>query len=410
MNNQPHILLVGNDPSLAAEFEPAIAALRKMKPILRSVAAGQQAVEAARSWRPQLALVDMQADLAPLKTLAREIQLGAPETAVVGVFRPDIFSHEAQESVLLIDAVRAGVRDFLRRPPSSADLEALLERLLGAAPRTQAHLGKVITFLSNKGGVGKSTLAVNTACELARRHPQRVLLVDASLQIGSCASMLDLHPAATLADAARQCDRLDETLLEQLTVVHPSGLHLLAAPHDAVESADVTDEIVSRVLSLARRSYDYVVVDTFPLLDRVAVAVLDLSDAVYIVFENTVPTLLGIVKLLDLFRNLGVSVERQRLVLNRFQNVLGNPRAAEVSQRLGRDLTHTIGYDSRFVTAANMGEPYLARAGRFRSARRQLLRLIDEIDRLPSQPGSIPFARTMIGSTVSSELLEAEPS
>ena len=408
MTTQPHILLVGDDPTLAVEFEAAVGALRKTRPVLRAVAAGRQAVEAARSWRPQVALVDMHADLEPLKTLTHEIRHSAPETAVVGVFRPDIFSHEAQESVLLIDAVRAGVRDFLRRPPSSADLEALLDRLLVAAPRGPVQLGKVITFLSNKGGVGKSTLAVNVACGLAKRHPDRVLLVDASLQIGSCASMLNLHPTATLSDAVHQQSRLDETLLRQLTVMHPSGLHLLAAPLDAVEAAEVNDEVVSRVLSLARRSYDYIIVDTFPLLDRIAVAVLDLTDAAYIVFENTVPTLLGIVKLLDLLGKLGVPVERQRLVLNRAQSIVGSPRPAEIIERLGRELPHIIRSDHRFITAANMGEPFLDRAGTFSATRRELLRLIDEIDRLPvTQP--ISHARAPTNGAIVSKVREPEP-
>src|SRR5205085_1192326 len=83
-------------------------------------------------------------------------------------------------------------------------------------------------------GVGKSTISVNLACGLATRHPERVLLLDASLQMGVCATMLDLQPEASLTDAAQERDRLDEVLLRQLATPHPCGLHLLPAPADAL--------------------------------------------------------------------------------------------------------------------------------------------------------------------------------
>ena len=74
------------------------------------------------------------------------------------------------------------------------------------------------SFLSNKGGVGKSTLAVNVATALALKHPDDVLLIDTSLQIGSCAMLLDIKPTTSIVDAVRERDRLDETLLRHLTL------------------------------------------------------------------------------------------------------------------------------------------------------------------------------------------------
>src|SRR5262249_20610635 len=140
----------------------------------------------------------------------------------------------------------------------------------------------------------------NVACGLAQRHPEQVLLIDASIQMGVAAALLDLKPATTLTDAIRERDRLDETLLRQVAVPHSSGLHLLAAPADAVEAAEIDDEAMSRILTLARRAYDFVFVDTFPMLDQVMMAVLDVSDRAYIVLESVVPTVLGIVRLLRL--------------------------------------------------------------------------------------------------------------
>ena len=251
----------------------------------------------------------MTTDLRPLRTFADEMVAASPETTVAAIFRPDVFGPDVSESAVLIEAIRAGVSDFLRRPLSSTDLDQLFGRVVrgGAAAGRIGVLGKVLSFVSNKGGVGKSTLAVAAACNLARTAPDRVLLVDASLQMGVCAATLDLRPATSLTDAARERDRLDETLVRQLALSHPCGLHLLAAPHDAIEAGEVDEEVISRVLMLARRSYDFVVVDTFPMLDQVVMAILDLSDRAYVVVESVVPTVLGAVQFLQLLDGLGIA-------------------------------------------------------------------------------------------------------
>ena len=222
------------------------------------------------------------------------------------------------------------------------------------------RLGRIVSFVSNKGGVGKSTMAVNAACGLAVRHR------------GACSwwmrrSRWRLRIAArsdattSLSDVAREKDRLDETLIRQLAMPHSSGLHLLAAPADAVEAADIDDEVLSRILTLARHTYDFVLVDTFPMLDRTIVAVLDLSDRAYVIVENVVPTVLGAVKLVEVLRSLGFSHERQRIVLNRYTTLPGSV-TVDVANRLGHAVDHVIPFDKRIVVAANTGEPYVLRA------------------------------------------------
>jgi pilus assembly protein CpaE len=278
--------------------------------------------------------------------------------------------------------MRAGVRDFLRRPVSTVELRQLLERSTGTVTAEIVTTGAVVSFISNKGGVGKSTLAVNTACGLALRHPERVLLVDASLQMGVAASMLDLQPPTSLTDAVRERQRLDVTLIRQLATPHESGLDLLAAPADAVEAAEVDDELISHVVTLARRAYDYVIVDTFPLFDRVVMAVLDSSDRAYVVLENVVPTLLGAAKLLELLGRIGFPKERQRVVLNRFISLAGNLKPVDVATRLGQPIDHVLPYEKRVIAAANAGQPVTMRSGTFGRFNRALQAMVGEIEQL----------------------------
>jgi pilus assembly protein CpaE len=252
-----------------------------------------------------------------------------------------------------------------------------------------------VSFISNKGGVGKSTLAVNAACGLAERCPERVLLVDASLQLGVCASMLDVQPQTTLTDVVRERDRLDETLLRQFATIHESGLHLLAAPRDAVEAAEVDDASLARVLTLARRSYDYVLVDTFPMFDRIVISVLDLSDRAFLVLENVVPTLLGAVKLLDLLDSLGFPQDKERIILNRVARIPGSVKPADVAQRLGRDIHYVVPYHKRIITAANTGRPFVRNSRGWWGPAADVRRLIAEIEQLSGETAHVGNGRLM---------------
>jgi pilus assembly protein CpaE len=381
-----NILMVSPDPRFREELESALASLDELHPVIYHASDIRQAVEATRSRRPQIALVEMGSDVRPLLAFAEEAAFVSPETTVAAVFRPDAFAPDVPESTIFISAIRGGVKDFLRRPVSSSELAELLRRIQRSEIREAGCVGRIVSFVSNKGGVGKSTTSVNAACGLAVRHPNRVLLIDASLQMGVCASLLDITPTTTLSDVVREKHRLDETLIRQLAVPHSSGLHLLSAPADAVDAGDVDDEVMSRILTVARRTYDFVIVDTFPMLDRAIVAVLDHSDRVYVIVENVVPTVLGAVKLMEVLRSLGLSQERLRIVLNRYTTLPGSVNPADVANRLGHAVDHVIPFDKGIVIAANTGEPYVLRPRRFFGCGRRLRQLVDEIDAMTEIP------------------------
>ena len=381
----PKVLLVSQDPRLAGELRDAFASIANVRPVIASAADFRQGVEAVRSRRPDLVLVELDADVQRLGTFVEEAAIASPESHVVAVFHPNVFHHgEGTESEFLLAGVRAGVRDFLRRPLSSADVSRLFERLGRSAPSRAQRAGKVVAFMANKGGVGKSTLSTNVAVGLALRHPGRVLLIDGSLQMGVCSPMLDLEPATTITDAVRQRDRLDERLLRELAVPHKSGLHLLACPNDALEAAEVDEHVVTRILTLARRTYDYVVIDTFPMVDPVMMAVLDLAETVYVVTESTVPVIRGAVKLIELLDQLAVPKSRRKLILNRYSSFAGNLRPADVAERLGQPVDHLIPYEKKLLVAANLGVPFMMNAGRFSSFARAMRAMIGEIERRPA--------------------------
>jgi len=360
VESTPHILVVGSDPTLVSEFESALSGISGVRAVTHFANNLRQGIEAARSRTPNLVCIEMDRNLRMLKSFTEELAVAAPEANITAIYRQDMFGPEDSEGAVIIEALRSRVQDFLRRPLSSQELKQILDRLHQEELRPRKRsLGKVYSFISNKGGVGKSTIATNIACTLAKRHPDRVLLIDASLQMGVCAHMLDLRPETSIIDAVREKNRLDETLMHQLSEPHPCGLRLLAAPKDAVEASEVDEDSMSLILSIARRAYDYVVVDTFPMLDSVVMAILDLSDTTHFVLQATVPNVIGAARHMDVMEGLGFRGERLKLILSRnHAQFSGNLEPKDIEERLGRKVDYEFPYSRRILVAVNTGRPY----------------------------------------------------
>ena len=194
-----NILMVSPDPRFRAELESALASLDELHPVIHHADDIRQAIEAARSRRPQIALVEMGTDVRPLQAFAEEAAVVSPETTVAAVFRPDGFEPDVSESTILIQAIRAGVKDFLRRPVSSSELAELLRRIQRSAAAGNGPLGP-------RSSPSSATRAAWENRPWPSMRPaawpcvtrERVLLVDASLQMGVCASLLgsDAHDVA----------------------------------------------------------------------------------------------------------------------------------------------------------------------------------------------------------------------
>lgn len=395
MRSVSSVAVFASDSELRDECAAAFRALGDEAPQVRYPASVNQLFDSLRTHVVELVLIEFPKNPREIEGLTRQIHVTSPHTAVAAIMRPEGFPHEVSEGTVLIEAMRSGVCDFLRHPISTHDLKRLLAaRGQSATKQVQAmpQLGRVVSFISNKGGVGKSTLATNVAVSAARYHKLRVLLIDASIQMGVDAALLDLRPNATLTDLARESDRLDATMIRQSATSHASGLDLLAAPADAIEAMEVDDLFLARVISLARQSYDLVVVDTFPMFDRVVIAALDLSDHVYVILENVVPTLLGGIKLIEVLNRIGCPPERQTVVINRYQRVAGALSLDEVAERLSRPIEHVLPFDKRVVAAANSGDPVALATLRFSGFSKALARLTAAVVGPVRATGSQPRA------------------
>ena len=381
MDRTLQILLIADDPALRTEVENAFEELPdELRAVLHEESDVRRGIEHALHRAPDVVLLEAGGDFHQVRRVALEISAANDPPIVVALYPQLAIQSGENDADVLIELLRANVKDFLRRPLAASELEALLRRHFVARTRAHAERGRVVSFMGNKGGVGKSTLSLSMACRLAAVAPGRTLLVDASLQQGNMCELLDLEPTNTIADAAKQIDRLDERLLRMMSVPHESGLRVLAAPPNAIDAAPVDDVALARILSVARREFDFVVVDTFPLIDGITIAILDVADLVFVVLNDFVPAVLGTAELLTVLEKLGVEDERIRLVLNHSHaGFRGRLREEDVAERLGRAIDFKVPYSRGVPTSTNTGEPYALRASRWFGFGRALRRIEAEI-------------------------------
>ncbi len=218
----------------------------------------------------------------------------------------------------LLRAMRAGVREVLPARPPAAALAQALDRIAEKLGNQGSSNGKVLAFISCKGGSGSTFLATNLAYALSAGGTRSVALIDMNLQFGDASLFVsDIKPLATLSDVATQIHRLDPSFLASSMVSVTPNYSVLAAPSDPAHASDVKPEHIDAIVKLARRQYDFIVLDVGRSLDPVSIRALDHADTIYPVLQMTLPYIRDGKRLLTVFRNLDYGKDKVELIVNR---------------------------------------------------------------------------------------------
>jgi len=246
------------------------------------------------------------------------------------------------------------------RAPGEAD---------GPYPVSRRGAGRIIAVMAGKGGSGKTITATNLAISLTFAAGQdRTVVVDADLQFGDVALMLQLDPIRTLVDAARDLDDLSEPRLDALLQRHESGLRVLPAPLHPTSSRDLPPKDVVQVVERLAGMFDYVVVDTAPIFDESLITVLEHADDVLVVVDMDLPSVKNAKIALDALRTAAFPMERVHLVVNRV-NSKARLDLVELERSLGLRVAGSIPSDRLIPQSVNEGVPAVALAPRSRVAK-----------------------------------------
>jgi pilus assembly protein CpaE len=177
--------------------------------------------------------------------------------------------------------------------------------------------GKLLVFLSAKGGSGVTTLASSFAVSLAEQSRQHTLLIDLNLPIGDAALNLGIKSPYSTANALENAERLDSHFLSSLLVLHVSGLFVLAAPSEMVPMQPV-DGAIGALLKIALQDFQYVVIDAGSRADLKHTFSFDESATLYLVTQLGIPELRNANRLIKRLPTLGGP--KLEIVINRFDS------------------------------------------------------------------------------------------
>jgi len=327
---------------------------------------GATGVEMALETRPDLILMDVA--MPRLDGYAATQQIRAAEK---GGRVPIIMLTAEAEVEQRVKGLRAGADDDIVKPFHPLELMARIKALLArGGPTTKSAdaptLGRLCLFYPAKGGVGTTTIAINTAIALGRELKRRTALIDANLQFGDVRVFLDLGlDTPSLVNAMDEPD-LDLDLFRKLIVRHRSGIELLLAPPTPA-SADIVVErqqqspvLLSTVLGLARRMYDYTFVDMSQTIDDFNLQLFDEADVIYVVMTADLSCLKNVPLVLETMESLGYEKAKVQLVLNR-SNAYTGINISNAESALGHKIDHQVINEYRgAISALNSGEPFMA--------------------------------------------------
>ena len=274
----------------------------------------------------------------------------------------------AADPSILMQAMRAGVKEFFTEPLSGVEIKEALERFkqrqirsLGQKPLKS---GNIISIFGSKGGVGTTTVAVNLAVSLAQEQSKsQVALLDMNTLFGEIPLFLEMAPKFHWGEITKDIERLDNQFLMNTLTPHKTGVQVLPSPAYLNGHVRPTPEIMSRLLALMKQMFDYIIIDAGQSTDDTSIKVLEVSDTLMLVTVLSLPCLANTNKLLRSLTELGyVPKDKIKVILNRYvkksEISLGDAEAG-----IGKKLFWVVpnDYDTS-MSAINSGKPLLSLA------------------------------------------------
>jgi pilus assembly protein CpaE len=342
-------ILWDSDPAAAETYHFALGDQMEI------VEAAQMVTRALTSSSQELlVVVGPGVDLEAASALTEQVRSERPEVSIILLRR-------RLEVAVLAQALRAGFREVV----ASDDLTALADackrcleishRMAGGSGVSSVREGKVVVVFNAKGGCGKTTVATNLGAYIASTGA-RVLLVDLDLAFGDVGISLQLLPQASFADLVPMSGHIDAQGLASVVTRHESGLDTVCAPSEPGQADRIPGSTVAEVLRVARRSYDYVIIDTPPAFSEHVLAAFDVCDLAVLLATLDIPAVKNLRLTLDTLDLLGHPRASRIVILNRSDSKVGL-RPGDVVAAIKMPIAALIPSSSHVPASVNRGVP-----------------------------------------------------
>lgn len=297
-----------------------------------------------------------------------------------------------------------GVQDYLLKPVSPEMLDDAIGRAVEAEPApsekkddgASSGLGRLIAVVGARGGVGATTVAVNTAWLLAQDRKRRVALVDLDLYFGSVALALDLESGRGFREALENPDRIDALFIERAMIRAADNLFVLSAeePLDTAFSFDPT--ALDLLIAILRRDFDYVVLDLPRFAARTQMAALHDDGVLTVVADPSLAGLRDTLRLVRLAKGAGAEVRVDVMVNGVGANKGGELALAEFERDGELRVGSSVPYDAKSMAEAAGAGKALAEISKGSVALSALRVYVDSLAPGGDEAVRLPFWRRLV--------------
>jgi Flp pilus assembly CpaE family ATPase len=261
--------------------------------------------------------------------------------------------------------IRTGGADCVSWGRAPQEIRDILAHRAGHAAAAEQSRVKptIVAFVPGGGGVGTSTLAIETAVQLKtikKSRERRICLIDLDFQSSHVCDLLDLEPRLHIEELCKHPDRLDAHLFEQYLSRHATELDVLAAPRSKVDPSEVNISVLDALFSMISHRYDLVLLDMPVPWFAWTRQVLGAVDLAIVVGLNNIPRLRQVAETREMIRALNPAPLQSTVVLNRCETrLLGGAVQGQYAKRIvGPETIHYIREDAEAASqAANTGIP-----------------------------------------------------
>ena len=308
---------------------------------------------------PDLVVSDIRGGAASVQWAIERVRSTWASADIIAVARGSEPEH-------ILQAMRAGANEFVAWPNEQGQISAFDENLRTALTRAaerargrggDRRIAQTLSFFGAKGGAGTTTLAVNTAIDIARTSKKPTLIIDLHQFLGEVALFLGVRPRFTVVDAIDNLHRIDAEFLRELVTRHKSGLEILAGSELVDRPGPQDAPAVEQLLQVLARTYEYIVIDAGTVTSVCSEVAVYAADTIYVVANPDVASIRNTQRLVDRICQLGADRDRLRVVLNRTSDQhLIAPKQIETA--LGHPIVQAFASDYNTVSAAlNAGVP-----------------------------------------------------
>ena len=266
--------------------------------------------EIKKSDESTIVLMDMSLDEEDVKEMADRIRLYTSSL---------VLTSTDCSTDMIIKAFRMGAKEYLPKPVLREEMIKVLSFLAQKEVIEENSVSKVIAVYSNKGGIGKTTIAVNLAAELAKVTKEKVALVDLNLQLGDVSAFLNLNPTFDVSYVIKNLvDKDENILIRAFEKYKDSSMYVLSDPSYIEQSESINPQQITALFKTLRRIFPYIIIDMSSNIDANTLKILDIADLILFTTIVNIPAIRNAQRCLTLFRSRKYPENKVKIVVNRF--------------------------------------------------------------------------------------------